>query len=278
MSETNNQPTGLDRSSKPAPDRPVVARMYDWYLGGTHSYEIDRLAAAEVAASFPEIKSTAIENRMFGRRAVRWLAQNGITQFIDIGSGLPTANSTHETVLKVEPEAKVLYVDIEESAVEEGRQYIGETGCEKGVGMIQADAHQPAAIVAHAETRRLIDFGKPVAILMFAVLHFWSDEHCVPVLNYWKATLAKGSAFALTHGTGDGRDAEELEGMMEVYKRTSMQVVLRSRDEVSKIMEGWDLVKPGIVRPHLWETAKEKDDREEWPMTRMMWAGVGFLG
>ncbi|KAJ4299876.1 hypothetical protein N0V90_005123 [Kalmusia sp. IMI 367209] len=277
---TNPSPKGLDSSSKPPPIRPVVARMYDWYLGGTHNYEIDRQAGADIVKVFPPIKATAIENRIFLRRAVRWLAKNGLTQFIDMGSGLPTAGSTHETILKVDPNARILYVDIEESAVEEGNAYIRETGCENQVGMIRASALEPEAVSAHPETQRLIDFSKPVAIMMFALIHFWTPAQYTPVLDYWKTKVVKGSAFVMTHCTEEGRNAEELEELrrlQEVYARTPTPIMFRTKEELATVMEGWDLVEPGIVRPHLWKEGEGQEEEQESPLTRVWWVGVGFM-
>lgn len=267
----------LDDPSTAAPTQPSVARIYDYYLGGDHSYSIDRLAAQEVIRNFPDIIPTALENRMFLRKSVRWLAQHGITQFIDMGSGLPTVGSTHETVLQVNPHARILYAEIEESAVREGKTYIGATGADEQVGMIRADALDPSTIIEDAEARRVIDFSKPVAIMMFALVHFWTEEQYAPVLERWKETLVEGSAFVMTHATGDFRDEEELQGIVDVYARTACPFLPRKREEIVPVMEGWDLVGPGIVAPHLWVVG-DLEEGEEWPLSRMWYVGVGFLG
>ncbi|KAF2119713.1 S-adenosyl-L-methionine dependent methyltransferase [Lophiotrema nucula] len=167
---------GLDDPSKPSPSQPVVARMYDWYLGGTHSYEIDRKAAEATQRALPDIKPLVVENRSFLRRAVRYLAKNGYTQFIDIGSGLPTVGNTHEAVLRVNPGARILYVDIEASAVNEGNEFIRKTGWADQVGMIRASALEPENIFNDPETRRVIDFDKPVVILKIALVHFFRPQ------------------------------------------------------------------------------------------------------
>lgn len=270
--------SGLDDPSKEAPTQPVVARMYDWYLGGTHSYEVDRLAATEVAQRFPGIIPTAVENRMFLRKAVGWLAQHGVTQFVDLGSALPTVGSTHETVLKVAPDARILYVDMEESAVAEGQKYIREMGCEEQVGMIRANALQPHDIVKNPEAQRIIEFTKPVAVMMVALIHFWTPAQYTPVLEFWKKTAVKGSAFVMTHGTDDERNEEErkeLDGLVDVYKRTPTPVIWRTKEDVAPIMQGWSLVEPGLVRPHLWKV-HEIETEQQWPLTKMWWVAVGF--
>ena len=270
-------PKHLDDPSKAAPTQPSVARIYDYYLGGTHSYEIDRLAAQEVIQRFPDIIITARENRMFLRKSVRWLARQGITQFIDIGSGLPTTGSTHESVLQVSPDARILYAEIEESAVEQGRRFIDKTGADAQVGMIRADALDPESIVENVEARRVIDFSKPVAIMMFALVHFWTEAQYAPVVERWKETLVKGSAFVMTHCTGDFRSDEELKGIQDVYTKTACPFIPRAREEIVPVMSGWSLVAPGVVAPHLWEV-KEVREEEEWPLSRMWYVAVGFLG
>lgn len=198
--------TYLDNSSEAPPTHPVVARMYDWYLGGTHSYAIDRKAALDVQKALPDIKPLVVENRAFLHRALRWLAKNGVKQFIDMGSGLPTVGSTHETVLRVESGARVLYVDIEETVVVEGRDIIRKAGFEGQVGFIQVSALNPAKIWDNPETRRIIDFSQPVAILMIALIHFFRPPQYISTLEFWKSNLVKGSAFVMTHCTTDGRD------------------------------------------------------------------------
>lgn len=253
--------------------------MWDYYYGGTHNYEIDRKAAEDASRRFPALPNVAIENRKFLHKSVRWLVRQGITQFIDIGCGLPTEGSTHETILELEPNAKILYIDIEESAVEDGNVYIRETGWEKQVTMIQASGLEPEAICAHPETRRIIDFEKPVAVMMFALIHFFSDSQYKTVLDFWRNKVAKGSAFVMTHVTEDDRnevELKEVQGLKDVYDQTPTPLIFRSQKELEPVMDGWDIVKPGIVRPHLWKNEEGLDDGGEWPLTRAWWVGVGF--
>ncbi|KAF2186687.1 DUF574-domain-containing protein [Zopfia rhizophila CBS 207.26] len=277
MTVAEVHPYGLDDPSKPAPTHPVVARMYDWYLGGTHSYAIDRKAAEDVQQAIPDIKPLVVENRAFLRRAVRWLAKNGVTQFIDIGSGLPTAGNTHETVLKTEKSARVLYVDIEQTVVTEGREFIRKTGWEKQVGMLRASALEPEAIFNDPETCRVIDFSKPVAIMMIALIHFFEPEQYVAVLDFWKGNLVKGSAFVMTHATSDGRDPEGLAKAREIYNKTPTPVIFRPKGEIEPIMDGFQLVEPGLVRPPVWKMEEMDENEEEPPKTLMWYVAVGKL-
>ncbi|KAF1978727.1 S-adenosyl-L-methionine-dependent methyltransferase [Bimuria novae-zelandiae CBS 107.79] len=161
------------------------------------------------------------------------------------------------------------------SCREEGTRYIRDTGVsEDQVGMIRADALDPEAIVKHPDAQRVIDFSKPVAVMMFALVHFWTAAQYTAVLGYWKVRLVRGSAFVMTHGTGDGRDVGSLDGLLEVYAQTSTPFIPRSREEIER---GWTLVQPGLVRPHLWKAEEMVEDREIWPFSKMWWVAVGFL-
>ena len=249
-------------------------------MGGTHSYEIDRQAALDVQKALPDIKPLVLENRVFLRKAVRWLAKNGVTQFIDVGSGLPTAGSTHETALKVNSNARVLYVDLEQTAVVEGNEVIKRTGCERSAGMIQANALEPSFILSHPQTKRLIDFTKPVAVIMLALIHFFEPAQYVPLLTYWKQNIPKGSAFVMSHCTSDNRTEEACKQTKAVYERAKMPLFIRVREEIEPVMEGWKVVDPGegktgLVKASEWK--KEEGLGEESPETGIWWVGVGLL-
>jgi hypothetical protein len=259
----------------PAVDQPVVARMYDWYLNGTHNTEADRKAAIEVQKALPDIKPLVIENRSFLRRAVRYLAKNGINQFIDIGSGLPTAMNTHEAVLKTNPKAKILYVDIEQTVVKEGNEIIKQAGCQEQVGMIQATALEPKQIASHPEASRLIDFKQPVALIFLAIVHFFEVPQYEKVLSFWKNNTVKGSAFVMSHCSPDYRTPEGVRDTTAVYARTPTPLIWRTREECLKIMEGWELIPPGLTMAEEWRMELLDEDEEEPPVTKMWWVAVG---
>lgn len=246
-------------------------------LGGTHSYDIDRRAGLEVQKALPDIKPLVVENRSFLRRAVRWLTKSGVTQFIDIGSGLPTAGSTHETALKVNLNVTVLYVDIEETVVREGIEIIKQTGLSDRVGLIKANALEPKSVFEHLETQRLVDFKKPVAIMMLALTHFWTPQEYQSVLGFWKKELVLGSAFVMTHSTTDDRDSESLKQTQKVYAQAKLPLIFRPRAEILPVMDGWQLVSPGLVRPHQWKMEELEAEEEEPPTTKMWWVAVGKL-
>ena len=267
----------LDDSSKPAPTHPVVARMYDWYLNGTHNYAVDRQAGQEVQRAMPDAKALVVENRAFLRRSVRFLAKAGITQFIDIGSGLPTAGNTHQVAMKINPAARVLYVDIEEMVVLEGREYIRQHGCEDQVGMLHANGLEPHKILSDAETKRIVDVEQPVAILMLALIHFWQPAQYLSVMDFWKSTLGKGSAFVMTHCTMEDRDPQAVKRSEDVYRKAQMPVYFRAKQDIAPIMDGWELVPPGLVRVHLWHMEEMEDGEEEPPRTLTWYGAMGGL-
>ncbi|KAF2737741.1 DUF574-domain-containing protein [Polyplosphaeria fusca] len=267
----------VNGSYQPTPNQPVVARMYDWYLGGTHNSEADRVAAVDVQNALPDIKPIAIENRSFLRRAVRWLAKNGVNQFVDIGSGLPTAMNTHEAVLKVKPNARILYVDIEETVVREGNEIIRKAGWHEQVSMIRASALEPETIFNNPEARRIIDFDQPVAILLIALIHFFETAQYEPVLSFWQSKIVKGSAFVMTHCSGDFRTPEAVRATIDVYARTPTPIIFRSREECLKIMGGWELVDPGLSQPELWRMEELDEREEEPPISNIWWVAVGRL-
>ncbi len=166
MSETEPVPPGVD-ASKPSP-----ARMYDRYLGGTANFAADRDAVDRILELVPEIRDAAWANRGFLQRAVRWMAERGIRQFIDLGAGLPTQRCTHEVARAVAPDARVLYTDIDPSVIAHGEQILADV---PGTAVIEADFRRPDDLLGHPVTRRLIDFTEPAGLLIVAVTQFIPD-------------------------------------------------------------------------------------------------------
>ena len=153
-------------------ERPSAARMYDYYLGGSHNFAVDRAAADAVLAVIPDVPVGAQANRAFLRRAVRYLVEAGVTQFIDIGSGIPTLGNVHEIAQQADPRTRVVYVDTDPVAVAHSRLILG--GNERAT-VIHEDLRRPGEILEHPDVRQLIDFDQPVALMLVAVLHFVSD-------------------------------------------------------------------------------------------------------
>ncbi len=232
------------------PTTPNVPRMYDYLLGGKDNYAADREAVEEVVRHAPDTPFLARENRAFLRRAVRFLAESGIRQFIDIGSGLPTQGNVHEIAHQVAPDARVVYVDIEPVVLAHGRALLAGT---PEVTVIQGDARRPGDILADRELNDLIDFDRPVAVLMLAVLHFIGDEADPPgIVARLRSAMAPGSYLAVSHVTADFDADSRVREAGAVYEKATYQITLRSRDHVMRLFEGFDLVEPGLTTLSLW--------------------------
>ncbi|MGB3443197.1 MAG: SAM-dependent methyltransferase [Actinophytocola sp.] len=229
--------------------RPSAARVYDYWLGGCHNFGTDREFAEEVDKVIPA-REFARANRAFLRRVVRFLVREaGVRQFLDLGSGLPTVGNVHEIAQGLEPDSTVLYVDFEPVAVTHNRLVLEDTPRAEA---IWADLRDPDAVLQHPDTRQLIDFTQPVAVLLCAVLHFVGDED-VPsriVANYRDA-LCPGSYVAISHATADDYP-DDLAKAVEMYQTTATPATLRRRDEITGLFDGLALVSPGVVFTPQW--------------------------
>ncbi|NBE54690.1 SAM-dependent methyltransferase [Streptomyces boluensis] len=259
-------PPGIDTS------KPSVSRMYDFYLGGSHNFEVDRQAARQAMEFMPGLPKVMQANRAFMRRAVRFAIESGITQFLDIGSGIPTFGNVHEVVQAANPRAKVVYVDHDPVAVEHSRAVL--TGNESA-GVVAADLRTPQEILNSPEVKALLDLEQPVALLLVAILHFVEDaDDPYAVVAELRDALAPGSLLVLTHASYDGvPQQEQAAGTVGVYRNTRNPLVMRTRDEIARFFEGYDMVEPGLVQMPHWrpETPPELED----PFAFSGYAGVG---
>jgi hypothetical protein len=230
--------------------RPHPARMYDHYLGGKDNYPVDREAVAKVLRSAPEVRDIARANRSFLQRTVRFLAEEGIRQFLDIGTGIPTAGNVHEVAGDVAPGARVVYVDNDPIVNTHANALLGGHGT---TGIVLADLRNPTAILDHPTTRGLLDFTEPVALLLVAILHFIADDDKpAEILSVLRGALPPGSFVVISHVTKDFR-SEAAEGVASVYNNTATApLALRSHLEISSFFEGCRLVEPGLVQVPLW--------------------------
>ncbi|WP_431873888.1 SAM-dependent methyltransferase [Micromonospora marina] len=233
-----------------AENRPNVARMYDYYLGGCHNFAADRAAAEEILKIFPDTGVAAQSNRAFLRRVVRWAAEQGVRQFLDIGAGLPTQGNVHEVVRAVRSDARVVYVDHDEVAVAYARRLLPVDG---RTVVLQGDLRRPGELLADPALRATIDLSEPVAVLLLAVLHFVpdADDPYAAVATLRDATVP-GSVLALSHLTLDGLPALPTEQGTAIYRRSSSPLVPRSRDEVARFLDGYEPVEPGLVKVADW--------------------------
>jgi hypothetical protein len=251
---------------------PNVARMYDYLLGGKDNFAADRAAVQEVVRHAPDTPFMARENRRFLGRAVRFLAESGVRQFIDIGSGLPTQGNVHEIAHQVAPAARVVYVDVEPVVLTHGQALLANT---PSVAVIRGDARCTDDILNHLELRGLIDFDRPVAVLMLAVLHFIGDVDDPPgIVARLRAAMAPGSHLAVSHVTADFDADRRVRDAGAVYEKATYQITLRSHAEVMRLFDGFELVDPGLTTLSLWRpdpgTALPPSAECQW-----CYAGVG---
>jgi hypothetical protein len=243
---------------------PNPARIYDYLLGGKDNFPADREVADQVLAIAPVARDVVEDNRAFLRRVVRFLAgEAGVHQFIDLGSGLPTQGNVHEVAQEVAPDARVVYVDNDAMVVSHSRALLAGDN----TIAIQADLREPEAILGHPEVRELLDLDRPVALLLLAILHFLPDDQDPPgILARFRDGLAAGSYLAISHGTRDipvrpDMSAEEMAEMgtrvERLYQLTTASLVTRTRAEVERFFDGFDLLEPGLVEIQLWRP----DDR-----------------
>ncbi len=237
MAETEQVPAGIDTT------RPSPARMYDYMLGGTHNFQIDRDATEQFRAQMPDLADAAWANRGFHGRASRWLAvECGIRQFIDVGSGLPTQSNTHEVVLAVRPGARVVYVDNDPMVGLLAAELLTDDGA---TAVMVADLRDPEALLGNAQMKAHIDFSEPVGLLMTAVLQFVADEDDPwgLVADYVSA-LCPGSYLALSHITGDKLPPRLVRTGVQVYQRATASAFPRTKAEIERFFTGLELVPP----------------------------------
>ncbi len=230
--------------------RPHPARMYNAYLGGKDNYAADREAVRRVLRAAPELRDTARANRAFLQRAVRFLARDaGIRQFIDIGTGIPTAGNVHEVAGEIAPGTRVIYVDNDPIVHTHANALLTGSGTTR---IVLADLREPDAILGHPKVGELIDFSEPVGLLLVAVVHFLTDdERPGRIIATLRDALPPGSYLALSHATADFR-TEAAQQAAAVYDQATSTITLRSHAEISAFFNGWDLIEPGLVQMPLW--------------------------
>ncbi|HTJ34880.1 MAG TPA: SAM-dependent methyltransferase [Dactylosporangium sp.] len=245
-------PDGVDITT------PNAARVYDYTLGGFHNFQVDREFAEAAQRAWPGIFQLAHANRAYLGRAVQWLADQGVRQFLDIGSGIPTLGNVHEVAQATVPGARVMYVDIDPVAVAHSRHILAGN---PHASAISGDLRRPDEILSHPEVLALLDFSEPVALLLMAVLHFVSDEDSPgDMIKRFDEATVSGSYVALSHGIPAEVQADAQDQVRTLYQRTPTSVHLRTPDQVSALVDGWSLVPPGLVPITGWRPDPEDDE------------------
>jgi len=235
--------------------------MYDFYLGGSHNFAADRQLADAALKAWPETPFMCRANRAFLRRAVTHLAGLGIDQFLDLGSGIPTAGNVHEIAQAILPEAHTVYVDSDAVAYAHGSALLADNPY---ATYLQADLRDPATVLGSQVVADFLDLSRPVAVLMLMTLHFvpdGDDPHGI-VETYRRATAA-GSHLVLSHGTSEYRPADTA-GITSVYSQASHNIVPRDRAQILELTGGWELLEPGLVDVIHWRP--EESELENDPL------------
>jgi hypothetical protein len=257
-------PTGIDV------ELPSVARLYDYYLGGFHNFAADREMGRKVLELWPELPMIMKENRSFLRRAVRYLSGQGVDQFLDLGSGIPTVGNVHEVARQLNPDARVVYVDNDPVAVAHSRSILGE---DARTAVVQADIRDPQSVLTDPALAQTMDLSRPVGVLMVALLHFVADDaDPAGLIGQFRDAAAPGSHLALSHATAD-HDPARADRARRLYQDTATPMTLRGPDEIGRLFPGFDLVDPGLVHLPLWRP--DPDQRIEGDPARFsIYAGV----
>ncbi|GHB72114.1 hypothetical protein GCM10010331_70290 [Streptomyces xanthochromogenes] len=233
-------------------DRAHSARMYDYYLGGKTNYAVDREAALQVMKVFPAIETVARVNRAYMQRAMRYLAQQGVRQFIDVGTGIPTAPNLHDVVQAVEPASRVVYADNDPIVLVYADELLA--GSPQGrTSYVHADATRPKQVLDAVREEGILDLSQPVGLSLHALLHFVpDDQEPYRVVGEFMEQLPSGSYLSLTHCTGDF-DPAAWNAIIDTYIQRGTPAQVRDRKSVLRFFDQLDLVDPGVVLAHQWK-------------------------
>jgi SAM-dependent methyltransferase len=251
-----------------------IARVYDYWLGGSHNFRADQDAARAMIAVDRNLRAAVRVNRAFLGRVVRFLAgEAGVRQFLDIGSGIPTEQNVHEVAQDAAPGARVVYADKDEVAVAHSRLMLEDN---PDATVIKADLREPAKILADPETQLLIDFTRPVALLLMAVLHFVPEaEQPAQIIATLRDALAPGSYLVICHACRDADPELAARNEIAYRSRVDAQPSLRTRQQIARFFDGFTLVEPGLVWMPEWRPDCP-DDVPEDPQKYWGLVGVGL--
>jgi hypothetical protein len=264
-------PPGIDTS------RMHPARRYDYYLGGKDNFEADRVNADMLAEVYPAARITAIENRKFLRRAVHMLAaEAGVRQFLDIGTGLPTRPNVHEVAQRVAPESRVVYVDNDPIVLAHARALLTSSAA-GATAYVDADLRRPHDVLSDPELRGTLDFTRPIALMLVAVMHFITDDmDPYGIVEELVAAMPPGSWLVMSNGTLDLLPPELAASLRAAFERSGEPAAPRTRDEFARFFRGHDLVEPGIVPVVDWRPDGDPAERPS-PADAAVYAGVARI-
>jgi hypothetical protein len=247
--------------------RPSVARVYDAILGGKDNFAVDREVAAAAVKTMSDGGNGARLNRAALGRAVRYMVAQGVTQFLDLGSGLPTVQNTHQIAQRSNPAARVVYVDNDPSVFLHGQALLAD---DASTTVVLADIRTPDALLATAEVKDFLDFNEPVGLILNAVIHHVLDEEDpYGIVDAYKEALPSGSYLQLTHFCDE---SPESRANAAVLRRSLGRGQVRSRDEIIRFFDGLDLVQPGVVYLPWWQPDTVPNESE--PGSTLMLCGV----
>jgi hypothetical protein len=253
--------------------RPSIARVYDYWLGGAHNFAVDREFSKQLFQAMPDARLAAQANRAFLHRAVRFLVDSGIRQFLDLGSGIPTVGNVHEIAHKLAPECRVLYVDIDPVAVAHSQQILADND---RAAAIQRDVRHVEAILSDPQTRSLLDLDQPVGLLMVAVLHYLPDaDDPYAIVSRYRQALCPGSYVAIGHPTTDSRPAEAAQ-VVAMSRQTGTPATGRTRAEIERLFTGLKLLEPGLVWAPQWRPDAPEEVGDQ-PERSSNYVGVGLV-
>jgi S-adenosyl methyltransferase len=252
------------------PERPSAARVYDYYLGGSHNFAVDRAMAEQAIRILPELPANMRANRAFLRRAVRYQVAQGVRQFLDLGSGIPTVGNVHEVAFGEAPDARVVYVDNDPVAVAHSQSILER---EPRATVVQADVTDPARVIGTA--RQFLDFDRPIGVLMVALLHF-VPESADPagLIGRYRDAVVPGSYLTLSHGTAD-QQGDRGSAMEALYARSANPLVSRDKAAIENFFTGFELIEPGVVFVPLWRPDPGALPSTTPPERTATYAGVG---
>jgi hypothetical protein len=249
-------------------DRAHSARIYDYLLGGTTNYQPDREAAEAALAAWPSLRGTAVAQRGFMQRTARAIAGAGVTQFLDIGAGIPTQPNLHQVVGEVCPDPRVVYVDNDPVVLAHAADLTSGPGT---VAYVRGDAADPHSILAAPPLQATLDLSRPVSVSVIGLLHFLDDDTVARLLSTTMDAVPVGSYLTLTAGTFDHDTTGEMRAMVDAYVRSGIPACGRTLDQIRALVAGWEVLEPGIVAPQAWRPAQNS----AWAgQEHAMWAAV----